>query len=187
MYNFILILIFLIVSVSIKLINYDVERQPRILARSWGTVKKGSYTYFNLSYEGPVKLNLTSISGDVDLYVSTGELLPTYESYLLSSATCGMDIIEVPESLRPPITIGIYGYAETTDFIFDVFENINTDYPNRIWAIIDQKININRGDKTDSTKETIKSDPTIKKKQKKATSDGSAIFSLLEILQLIFL
>lgn len=85
------------------------------------------------------------------------------------------------------MAVGIYGYAETNYFLFDVIENMKIDYPNRIWAIIEQEItNINSSDDTDNTKRTIKPDIS-KKKQKKTSSDASAVFSLLEILQLIFL
>lgn len=75
-------------------------------------VSGGSYKYYSLMYEGVIKIQLISQSGDADLYASDTTTKPTYEPshYSLQSTTCGEDIILVPDSFKRPVSIGVYGH-----------------------------------------------------------------------------
>lgn len=75
-------------------------------------VPAGSYKYYSLMYDGLIKIQLTSQSGDADLYISQTTTKPTYEPdyYCLRSTTCGEDIIFIPKSFKRPVGIGVYGH-----------------------------------------------------------------------------
>ncbi|XP_011868390.1 PREDICTED: DNA repair endonuclease XPF [Vollenhovia emeryi] len=75
-------------------------------------VPGGSYKYYSLTYDGNIKIRLTSITGDADLYASQIISKPTYEPdhYCLQSTTCGEDTIFIPESFKRPVSIGVYGH-----------------------------------------------------------------------------
>ncbi|KYN39320.1 DNA repair endonuclease XPF, partial [Trachymyrmex septentrionalis] len=75
-------------------------------------VPSGSYKYYSLTYDGNIKIRLTSITGDADLYASQIISKPTYEPdhYCLQSATCGEDTIFIPKSFKRPVSIGVYGH-----------------------------------------------------------------------------
>merc|ERR1719367_2679331 len=56
---------------------------------------------------------LTSNMGDADLYIAdvTNER-PTFmfDEHLLSSTTCGVDVVDIPTSFARPVHIGVYGH-----------------------------------------------------------------------------
>merc|ERR1711892_236619 len=74
-----------------------------------GEVWQGNYTYYTLKQGGVVRLVLTSVEGDADLYVSGEEVSqPTFllEDHSLSSASCGDDTVYISEHFVRPIHIG---------------------------------------------------------------------------------
>ncbi|XP_029178024.1 LOW QUALITY PROTEIN: DNA repair endonuclease XPF [Nylanderia fulva] len=75
-------------------------------------VPGGSYKYYSLTYDGYIKIRLSSLTGDADLYASQTTTKPTYEPdhYCLQSTTCGEDIIFIPKSFKRPVSIGVYGH-----------------------------------------------------------------------------
>ncbi|XP_019886917.2 DNA repair endonuclease XPF [Ooceraea biroi] len=89
-------------------------------------VPGGSYKYYSLTYDGYIKIRLTSITGDADLYASQTTTKPTYEPdhYCLQSTTCGEDIIFIPKSFKRPVSIGVYGHPshEISKYTLSVFE-----------------------------------------------------------------
>ncbi|XP_073976458.1 UPF0669 protein C6orf120 homolog [Rhodnius prolixus] len=89
-----------------------------------GTVTAGNFTYYSLITEGDVSIILRTIKGDADLYVSQLVVTPTFEleNYCLHSATCGLDVVDVPASFGRPIGIGIYGHPahEESDFTLEL-------------------------------------------------------------------
>ncbi|XP_075677938.1 uncharacterized protein LOC142645500 [Dermatophagoides pteronyssinus] len=89
-----------------------------------GLVEKENFTYFFMDSENDILLNLTSIVGDCDLYVSQSsspnqapQKPNTFDiySYDLHSATCGQDIVYIDNYIRRPFCIGIYAH-----FTYDV-------------------------------------------------------------------
>ena len=107
-----------------------------------GKVDGGNYSYYFLKYEGPIRLELKSLEGDADIFVSSTMKNPTFdlEEHSLSSWTCGIDSIFVPKSLGRPVNIGIYGHPRydesrfilTAEFLvddeYDPFVELNGDY-----------------------------------------------------------
>ena len=51
-------------------------------------------------------------AGDADLYVSDVHAEPTFdfERHEMSSITCGVDVIDLPTSLKRPVNIAVYGH-----------------------------------------------------------------------------
>lgn len=56
--------------------------------------------------------------------MSTSVEKPTYEpdTYDVQSASCGIDVVHIPESFKRPVHISVYGHpaAETSVYILDV-------------------------------------------------------------------
>ncbi|KAJ8980310.1 hypothetical protein NQ317_005231 [Molorchus minor] len=102
------------------------NRELELLGRKDGIVGNENFTYYYIHHLGNIILSLESIFGDVDLYVSETNMVPTYDpdTYDLHSATCGLDIVEVPDSFKSPISIGIYGYSayEESGYSLEVFK-----------------------------------------------------------------
>ncbi|XP_024084686.1 UPF0669 protein C6orf120 homolog [Cimex lectularius] len=96
-----------------------------------GTITAGNFTYYRLITEGAIQVILHTNAyiddfrkGDADLYISERVETPTYEidSYCLHSATCGVDVIDIPSSFARPVGIGVYGHPshDESDFILEV-------------------------------------------------------------------
>lgn len=94
-------------------------------------VAGGSFKYYSLAYDGFIKIVLISEVGDTDLYVSQTTTKPTYEldHYCLQSATCGEDIILIPDSFKRPVSIGVYGHPshENSKYILLVYQTTDTE------------------------------------------------------------
>lgn len=102
------ILFFIALSCFIQILQSD----SRFYKTVNGKVAAGNFTYYTLLSEGPTSLILKSSKGDADLYVSQQHVRPTYEpeNYCLHSATCGIDIVDVPQEFKRPVGIGVYGH-----------------------------------------------------------------------------
>ena len=89
-----------------------------------GDVEAGNFTYYTLRQTGHIKMVLYSLTGDADIYVSdASNERPTFmfEEHMLSSATCGLDVVDIPASFARPVHIGVYGHPNYphTDFNMD--------------------------------------------------------------------
>merc|ERR1740128_1352953 len=88
-----------------------------------GDVEAGNFTYYTLRQTGHIKMVLTSLTGDADIYVSdvTNER-PTFmfEEHMLSSATCGLDVVDIPASFARPVHIGVYGHPNYLHTAFNM-------------------------------------------------------------------
>lgn len=198
MYKLFYILLCIIPIILIgKLINVDTPNQPKLLARTGGGIERGNFSYFYIKIYGSVILNLSSILGDADIYISDTNMYPSYDpdSYSLHSATCGDEIIEIPESYDSPLALGVYGYAESSYFILDVYENPDIPYPYRYVVMEMATSNPKESQKDNDGQQSIKSAKddsenqrrSLKRKRTKNSSSIPSIFSILEVLQLIFL
>ncbi|XP_059044860.1 UPF0669 protein C6orf120 homolog [Achroia grisella] len=93
-----------------------------------GVVGAGNFSYWQLGHVGPLLVELTSLSGDADLYVSDS-IRPSYEvdKNNFSSATCGPDMVNIPADFPRPIGIGIYGHWSQiySEYSIQVFLDTN--------------------------------------------------------------
>nr|XP_033201374.1 UPF0669 protein v1g209471-like [Bombus vancouverensis nearcticus] len=112
-------------------ISYVLASTDKLLHYVTDEVAGGSYKYYNLAYDGFVRIVLISEVGDTDLYASQIVTKPTYEpdQYCLQSATCGDDVIVIPDSFKRPVSIGIYGHPshESSKYILLVYETTDTE------------------------------------------------------------
>ena len=115
----------------IILIPYAFASIDKLLHYITDEVPGGSYKYYSLTYEGFIKIILTSDNGDADLYASQITSKPTYEpdQYCLQSATCGEDSLLIPDSFKRPVSIGVYGHPshENSRYILLVYESTDTE------------------------------------------------------------
>ncbi|KAK7104820.1 UPF0669 protein C6orf120 homolog [Littorina saxatilis] len=75
-----------------------------------GVLYAENFTYYKLSGEGWLRLELHSLKGDVDLYVSGTTLHPTFTDYELKSDSCGVEIVDIHSFMSRPIGIGLYAH-----------------------------------------------------------------------------
>ncbi|ESO86165.1 hypothetical protein LOTGIDRAFT_129614 [Lottia gigantea] len=85
-----------------------------------------NYTYFQISKPGSHRIDVVSLTGDADLYVSDKTTYPDFENYDLKSTTCGTDSVDVPSSFQRPLYIGIYGHPnyENSTFQLNIYHMI---------------------------------------------------------------
>ncbi|XP_018324798.1 UPF0669 protein v1g209471 [Agrilus planipennis] len=97
-----------------------------------GEVSAENFTYWSLTYIGNLILAVNSTEGDVDIYVSESLSKPGYEPslYDLHSATCGIDIIEIPKSFKRPIGVGLYGHFlhNISKYVLEVYLDTERRY-----------------------------------------------------------
>ena len=102
------------------------------LMRSFtGKVGAGNYTYYKLTHEGYIRLELKSLQGDADIYISDQVLSPQYDNYELCSVTCGEDQVDIEPNVKRPIGIGIYGHPfhEVSHFQLTLYLATGTPEP----------------------------------------------------------
>lgn len=83
-----------------------------------GEIEKENFTYYVVDSDDDILLNLTSLVGDCDMYVSQAPKSgqnpskPTTEllSYDLQSTTCGEDSLFIDRYINRPFCIGIYAH-----------------------------------------------------------------------------
>lgn len=85
-----------------------------------GHIGAGNYSYLRLNHDGRIILQMRSLKGDADLYVSDKTLRPSFDTYKLQSATCGQDVVVVPGDFARPVGIGIYGHPSHQESEFEM-------------------------------------------------------------------
>lgn len=85
-----------------------------------GQIGAGNYSYLRLNHDGRIVLQMRSLRGDADLYVSDKTLRPSFDTYKLQSATCGQDVVVVPGEFSRPVGIGIYGHPSYLESEFEM-------------------------------------------------------------------
>jgi len=102
-----------------------IEIPYHVIHSSEGSVDSGNYTYYKLNQPGTIRLILNPLSGDPDLYISEGgNSNPSFmpEDYAISSASCGIERIDITRNFKRPINIAVYGhpYYETSKYTLEV-------------------------------------------------------------------
>ncbi|XP_006000852.1 UPF0669 protein C6orf120 homolog [Latimeria chalumnae] len=110
---------------QVLLMAQSLEEEP--VPKEWfllhvvqGQIGAGNYSYLRLNHEGKIILQMQSLKGDADLYVSDTTLHPSFDNYELQSATCGKDVVIVPAHFRRPVGIGIYGHPLQLESEFEM-------------------------------------------------------------------
>ncbi|KAM4612157.1 UPF0669 protein C6orf120 homolog isoform 1-T2 [Polymixia lowei] len=85
-----------------------------------GHIGAGNYSYLRLNHDGKIILQMRSLKGDADLYVSDKTLRPSFDTYKLQSTTCGQDVVVVPGDFVRPVGIGIYGHPSHLESEFEM-------------------------------------------------------------------
>lgn len=76
-----------------------------------GVVAPANYTRYELKFEHPMRIVLESVEGDADIYFSYNDKDVSFhlDKHDASSATCGLDYIDVASAPRPSY-LAIYGH-----------------------------------------------------------------------------
>ncbi|CAG5128993.1 unnamed protein product [Candidula unifasciata] len=72
-----------------------------------------NFTYYRLQRPGSLRLELISLKGDVDIYVSSTVSQPDYWNYDLKSETCGLDVISIPTNMPRPVHLALFGHPNS--------------------------------------------------------------------------
>ena len=100
----------LVYPLFFSLLILDISQGEEILQSLDGVVGGENYTYYRLSRPGHIRIEMESLVGDADLYVSDKTSSPDFEDFMQQSVTCGLDIADIPASYNRPVGIGVYGY-----------------------------------------------------------------------------
>lgn len=75
-------------------------------------IEDGNYTYYKITEPGRVIVKLVTLEGDADLYISTENTNPSFEldEHSFSSTTCGVDVVDIDQTVPRPLFVGVYGY-----------------------------------------------------------------------------
>lgn len=110
----------------------DVPEEWILLHVVQGQIAAGNYSYLRLNHEGKIVLQMQSLKGDADIYVSDETLHPSFDDYELQSVTCGQDVVHVPAHFRRPVGIGIYGHPSHSKSEFEMkvyYDRTVVEYP----------------------------------------------------------
>ncbi|XP_066472655.1 UPF0669 protein C6orf120 homolog [Tiliqua scincoides] len=110
----------------------DIPEEWILLHVVQGQIAAGNYTYLRLNHEGKIVLQMQSLKGDADLYVSDVTLHPSFDDYELQSVTCGQDVVRVPAHFHRPVGIGIYGHPYHLESEFEMkvyYDQTVVEYP----------------------------------------------------------
>ncbi|XP_048699927.2 LOW QUALITY PROTEIN: UPF0669 protein C6orf120 homolog [Caretta caretta] len=110
----------------------DVPDEWILLHVVQGQIGAGNYSYLRLNHEGKIVLQMQSLKGDADLYVSDMTLHPSFDEYELQSVTCGQDVVYVPAHFHRPVGIGIYGHPSHLESEFEMkvyYDRTIVDHP----------------------------------------------------------
>ncbi|KAH3853134.1 UPF0669 protein C6orf120 homolog [Dreissena polymorpha] len=89
-----------------------------VLQTVQGTIGAENYTYYRVTRPGRLLIELKTLQGDADLYITAKtDLKPTFENIHndFESSSCGLDSVEIDDSYPRPFGVGVYGH-----FIFEV-------------------------------------------------------------------
>ncbi|KFO92394.1 UPF0669 protein C6orf120 [Buceros rhinoceros silvestris] len=130
------ILLILVAAQVLSVVNTseeeDVPEEWILLHVVQGQIGAGNYSYLRLNHEGKIVLQMRSLRGDADLYVSDMTLHPSFDEYELQSVTCGQDVVHVPAHFRRPVGIGIYGHPSHLESEFEMkvyYDQTVVQYP----------------------------------------------------------
>ncbi|RVE46100.1 hypothetical protein evm_009264 [Chilo suppressalis] len=148
-----------------------------------GVVGAGNFSYWQLGHTGPLLVELTSLTGDADLYVSDS-VRPSYEidKNNFSSATCGPDLVSIPQDFPRPIGIGVFGHWShyVSEYSIQVFLDASAALRGQEGLAVEMSQRID--ERTDSEKRG-KDKPTPRKTEEESKP---RFLKLLNILDMIF-
>ncbi|KAJ0169727.1 hypothetical protein K1T71_014333 [Dendrolimus kikuchii] len=161
----------------------QIEIDKVLLDTVVGAVGAGNFSYWQLGHTGPLLVELTSLTGDADLYVSDS-LRPSYEvdRNNFSSVTCGHDMVHIPADFPRPIGIGVFGHwsHSLSSYSIQVFLDTSTVLSEEQLQAI-ERAQRSSGEKTDMDK---KSEKQAYKKQEEAPKPRFLRF--LDLVDMIF-
>uniref|UniRef100_A0A9J2P886 DOMON domain-containing protein n=1 Tax=Ascaris lumbricoides TaxID=6252 RepID=A0A9J2P886_ASCLU len=85
-----------------------------------GDLAPSNWSFFELKWEGRLRIILDSLNGDADLYLSYTKAsgkrpgVGVHDHDMLS-ATCGLDVLDVPQSAKRPVHLGVYGHPSKSE------------------------------------------------------------------------
>ena len=65
---------------------------------------------------------LLSLEGDADMYASTADRQPSYESYEYGAATCGLDLLVLPaQRANRKVYLGVHGHIRHENTSYQLY------------------------------------------------------------------
>ncbi|BFZ07236.1 hypothetical protein BsWGS_10275 [Bradybaena similaris] len=89
------------------------SKDARLIQTLEDDIGAENFTYYRLQRPGCLRLELISLKGDVDIYVSSTVSQPDYWNYDLKSETCGLDVVSIPTSMPRPVHLALFGHPNS--------------------------------------------------------------------------
>lgn len=149
----------------------------------------GAYNYTYYTYDGPdsIRIQLTTKSGDADLYIGEGEVRPTFDlnKHSLQSTTCGDEVVDVLASMKRPIGIGVYGKqacSQAIKFLIDVQctghpSHLESHYTLHVTRMPEQEREQNNGYLEDEVESDTSREKSDSKASKRDTNESDTSFA----------
>lgn len=149
------------------------------------TIGAENYTYFRISRSGHLRLQLESLTGDADLYISDKVQRPTFDNYELQSTTCGTDILEIPQSYNRPIGVAVYGHPSQIETRYRLTVYVVSDDEQQDYNYFDALYNEYPGEHGDKYERPPRYKPSQTQTEEE---DGESIVwnILVTILKVVF-
>jgi hypothetical protein len=95
-----------------------------------GEVTSETFSHYQLNHQGNYKLELISLNGDADLYITDKHYRADYLNYDSQSTTCGVDELFISENMKRPVAIGIYGHPNyiKSGFVLNIYSYAVKDH-----------------------------------------------------------
>ncbi|KHN85448.1 UPF0669 protein -like protein [Toxocara canis] len=103
-----------------------------------GELAPSNWSFFELKWEGRLRIILDSLSGDADLYLSYTTKRPGVgvQEHDMLSMTCGLDVLDVPQSAKRPVHLGVYGHPSKSEtsykMLFVMMEKQESEFEDEV-------------------------------------------------------
>ena len=84
--------------------------------------------YYSIDAPGMMIVALLSLEGDADIYGSTSDKQPSYDSYEYMATSCGLDILVLPpDRAGRRVYIGVYGHVRHENTTYQLYIILPSD------------------------------------------------------------
>ncbi|KAH9507188.1 hypothetical protein Btru_056575 [Bulinus truncatus] len=109
-YSDLWLLIIPVILTYLRIVSGKGRSDGKVIQTLEDEIGAENFTYYKLHRSGTLRLELRSLIGDVDIYISSEIQHPDYSNYDLKSETCGLDVIHIPSSMPRPVYIALFGH-----------------------------------------------------------------------------
>lgn len=124
----------------------------KLISSELGELESGNFIYYKYPQNINFRLELDSLVGDCDLYVSDRYQYVNYTNYDLQSTTCGKDEISIDHDLKRPIYASVFAhpYYSSCKYVLNQFAD-----PEEADSISSENEDLNESDESGEKESTL--------------------------------